>query len=70
MTTSTPKDRCELKNVGIGKKIILVFNNGEDYTGIYRGMDGENTIMLKACDTTTTLGLPFNRVKFFLEVIS
>ncbi|MEG2791901.1 MAG: hypothetical protein RSA98_10005 [Odoribacter sp.] len=58
------KKNSELEDCPEGSHIILVFNNGEEYHGIFRGFDGDDTIMLRSeTEKSVTIGLPFNRLK-------
>ncbi len=69
--TATLKQPYELQNDFDGefenRRVILVFHNGEEYHGVFRGMDGESTIMLRSDGKSpTTIGLPFHALKFWL----
>ena len=66
-TTGAPKKPHELEDCPKNSRIILVFYNGEEYHGIFRGMDGDYTIMLRSeTDKPSTIGLPINALKFWL----
>lgn len=62
------RDKSEIKNMKIGKDIILHFINGEEYRGLFYGVD-DSEIILKSQKTGYKIGLPIDRLKLFLEVI-
>lgn len=46
-----------------GTEIVLVFNNREEYQGIFRGFDGDDEeIVLQAIGSESKIGLPFGRL--------
>lgn len=60
------KNANDLKNCEEGKEVVLIFDSGQEYTGIFKGFDGDE-IMLKSLDSTSRIGLPYNRLKGYLE---
>ena len=62
------KDASDLKNCEEGKEVVLMFDSGQEYTGIFKGFDGDD-IMLKSLDSSNMIGLPYNRLKGYLERI-
>ena len=56
----------EIETLKEGKEVVLLFINGEEYTGIFKGLDDEQ-IILKALDCETMIGLPLNMLKGYLE---
>ena len=60
------KQNHELRDCAIDSRIILIFHDGNEYHGIFRGMDSDDTIMLRAENRDLTIGLPFGALKFWL----
>lgn len=58
----------DLENCEIGKEVILLFNNNEQFGGLFQGIDGEE-IILQSLTSEDRIGLPFNRLKGYLESI-
>lgn len=56
----------EIENLEEGKEVILFFANGEQYTGIFKGLIDEQ-IILKSLKSDTRIGLPLNMLELFLE---
>ena len=51
------------------KYVDLFFTNGEVYSGIFAGMDGDDTIMLDAEKSKNRIGLPMNLLEnYAIEV--
>ena len=63
------KNPDELYECEKGTEVILVFDSGEEYTGIFNGLD-DDEIILKSTQSEDTIGLPYNRLKFFLKRIA
>ena len=42
------KEPREIEDCEEGKAVILNLRNGETYTGIFKGMDGDEDIMLRS----------------------
>lgn len=58
------KQKSELEDCPEGARVILVFDNKEEFHGIFKGFDGDDTIMLKSeSEKPSTIGLPYNRLK-------
>ena len=65
--TAEIKNNEELEDCPIDSKIILVFNDGEEYHGIFKGFHEDDTILLRSeSQKPTTIGLPFNRLDHWL----
>ena len=60
------RDAEEIENLEEGKEVVLIFGNGGEYTGIFKGLDDEQ-IILKALDSERMIGLPLNMLKGYLE---
>ena len=58
----------DLENCEIGKEVILLFDNSEQYGGFFQGISGDE-IILQALENTHRIGLPINRLKGYLERI-
>jgi small nuclear ribonucleoprotein (snRNP)-like protein len=63
------KNKSELKNCKEGKQITLNFKNDECYTGLFRGFDGDFTIMLEGLITKKMIGLPFDKLDDYIEEV-
>lgn len=51
---------AELNDCRQGAEVVLVFNNREEYQGIYRGFDGDDEkVLLQALGSELRIGLPF-----------
>ncbi len=55
-----------IHNVKKETEIILIFDNGEEFTGIYQGLNNEQ-ILLKSSSSDYTIGLPLYRLVEFWE---
>jgi len=63
------KDAKEINNIEEGKEVVLFFNSGQEYTGIFKGLD-DDQILLKSLNSEHTIGLPKDRLTGFLERIA
>ncbi len=58
-TTSAPKQPHELQDDFDGeylnRRVILIFHNGEEYHGVFRGMDNEDLICSGQRETSPQL---------------
>lgn len=52
---------AELTECRQGAEIVLVFDNWDEYQGIFRGFDNEE-IVLQACGSQSKIGLPLERL--------
>lgn len=52
---------AELTECRQGAEIVLVFDNRDEYQGIFRGFDNEE-IVLQACGSQSKIGLPLERL--------
>lgn len=59
----------ELQECETGKEVILVFDSGEEYTGIFQELS-DDEIILKSTESDAIIGLPYNRVKCFFKRIA
>jgi len=62
------KEPKDLQDCPIGNEVNLFFNNGDEYCGLYKGMD-DNEIMIQSTTSTSQIGLPFNRLTGYLQRI-
>lgn len=60
------RDAEQIYELQEGKEVVLVFKNGEDYTGIFKGLD-DDQIMLKALESNSIIGLPVSQLEYYLE---
>lgn len=63
------KENYELEDCEIGKVIILNLCNGETYTGIFKGMDGDD-VMIGSLSGKNIIGLSTSVVESYLEQIN
>lgn len=63
------KEDYEIEDCEIGKVIILNLCNGETYTGIFKGMDGDD-VMIGSLSGKHTIGLSTSVIESYLEQIS
>lgn len=62
--TAEFKTPSDLSEDLIGSRVFLIFKNGSDFEGIYRGMDDED-IMLESISGKNQIGLPFWKLNHF-----
>jgi hypothetical protein len=62
------KSAYEIKDCEEGKIVHLFLKNGEEYQGIFKGMDGDD-IMLKSLKGISCIGIDIKFVKQYLEEI-
>jgi len=60
------KEPKDLQNCPDGNEVNLFFGNGDEYCGLYRGLDG-NEIILQSTESTNRIGLPFNKLTGYLQ---
>ena len=65
--TGTFKEASEIESCPIGKKVMLLFGERENYTGVFKGIDGDSTIMLQSMLSLNTIGLPLDRLSSFFQ---
>ena len=63
--TMEQKEKWELDDAPINRKCVLFFLNGEEYTGIYKGLEGSD-IMLESLLSKNLIGLPWVKLTHFL----
>lgn len=66
------KNPEELDECPEGTKVCLMFDDGSEWWGLYQGVSG-NDIILKAEKGTgfgSVIGLPFDRLKGFIQEIN
>jgi len=63
------KEKYEIEYCEEGKVLIINLRNGETYTGIFKGMDGDEDIMLGSLSGGNTIGLKINWVNDYLEEV-
>jgi len=65
------KEPHEIEDCEEGKVVMLNLRNGETYTGVFKGMDGEDDIMLSSLSGGYAIGLKVNWVNdYFEQVVS
>jgi len=64
--TAIRKKPEELYECEKGKEIILVFDYGEVYSGFFQELN-DDEIILKSTESEDMIGLPYNRLRGFLE---
>ncbi len=62
------KEPKDLQNCPDGNEVHLMFDNGDEYEGLYRGMD-DDQIILQSTTSTERIELPFNRLHSYLQRI-
>lgn len=62
------KEDYEIHDSEIGKVVLLNLCNGETYTGIFKGMDGDD-IMLGSLSGENTIGLSISVVNDYFEQV-
>ncbi len=60
------KESEELEDCEKSKRIVLQYEN-ESYSGIFEGLDGDDTVMLKSLQSNHIIGLPITPLKQYLE---
>ena len=63
------KESHQIEDCEEGKVVILTLRNGETYTGIFKGMDGDEDIMLGSLRGGNTIGLEVNWIKDYFEQV-
>lgn len=61
------KERYEIEDCEEGKTIRLQLFNGDAYTGIFKGMDEMDTILLKSLTSEDIIGLDMQWVSDYFE---
>jgi len=64
------KEPCDIENCEEGKVVMLNLRNGETYTGTFKGMDGDDDIMIRSLTSGRTIGLKVKWVSNYLEQIN
>lgn len=67
--TLVEKKLIDIEKCEDGKIILISLNNGETYTGIYKGMDGKFTLMLGSTSSSQVIGVPTVWVTEYYEEI-
>lgn len=60
------KKKTELQDCPADKKVVLIFKNGEQFSGILKECDGEE-IILESFESGHVIGLPFGQLSHYLE---
>ena len=60
------KQSHEIEDCEEGKFVTLIFKNSEEYSGLFRGMDGDD-IMLGSVSSGRRIGLPVRFLKYYFE---
>lgn len=61
------KEPYEIEDCEEDKAVMLNLHNGETYTGIFKGMDGHEDIMLESLSGKSTIGLKLAWVCDYFE---
>jgi hypothetical protein len=61
------KKPYEIEDCEKGKAVMLNLRNGETYTGIFKGMDGDEDIMLGSLSGGKTIGLKVGWLNDYFE---
>jgi hypothetical protein len=60
------REKTDIKDLEEGKEVSLTFDNGTEYVGIFKGIDGDE-ILLKSTISSHIIGLPLNRLESYIE---
>ena len=63
------KEPYEIENCEEGKAVIINLRNGETYTGIFKGMDGDEDIMIGSLSGKNIIGLKVNWIEDYFEQV-
>lgn len=61
------KESSEIEDCEEGKAVMLNLRNGDTYTGIFRGMDGDEGIMLGALKSGLMIGVEVSWLNNYFE---
>jgi small nuclear ribonucleoprotein (snRNP)-like protein len=64
------KDHYEIENCEKGKIVMLNLIIGETYTGIFKGIDDEEEIILGSISSENTIGIKLEWLKSYFEQVS
>lgn len=62
------KENYEIEDCEEGKVIVLNLCNGETYTGIFKGIDGQD-IIIESLNSQNTIGLRASFINDYFEEI-
>ena len=68
-TEMVMKEPYEIEDCEEGKAVMLNLRNGETYTGIFKGMDGDEDIMLGSLSGKNTIGLKVGWLNDYFEQV-
>jgi hypothetical protein len=63
------KGPYEIEDCEEGKVVMINFRNGDTYTGIFKGMDGDDDIMLGSLSGKSTIGLKVGWINDYFEQV-
>jgi len=63
------KNGDQISECAENKVVVIYLVDGDQYTGIFKGMDGSDDIMLSSLSGKNTIGLQVCWIKTFLEEI-
>lgn len=63
------KEPHEIEDCEEGKAVMLNLRNGETYTGIFKGMDGDEDIRLGSLSGKNTIGLKVGWLNDYFEQV-
>jgi hypothetical protein len=61
------RDAEEIENLESGKEVVLYFNDGSDWTGIFKSISDDLIILQSLDDKTNQIGLPLERLTGYIE---
>ncbi|WP_312207718.1 hypothetical protein [Empedobacter sp.] len=62
-----PKQSSDIKNVTKDKKVMLFFENGDEYHGVFQFIDGSD-VVIKSLTSNHMIGLPIKKlIEFYQE---
>jgi hypothetical protein len=64
------KKGFEIEDCDENKVVVLNLKNGETYTGIFKGMDGDEDLMFGSLSSGSRIGLKVHWVRDYLEALS
>jgi len=62
------KNASDLRDCEEGKEVVLIYGPGNEFTGIFIRLDG-NDIIIKSTTSDHRIGLPYESLKGYLESI-
>jgi len=63
------KNKDEISNCDPDKVLVIPLINGDQWTGYFNGITGDETIMLESLSKSSTIGLEMHWIKGYFEEI-